>query len=1092
VRLSAGYVGTLTLRMGRLPVDRETAGLARQLGSRLGLRREVGVFISGRVVEATVVGFLRPIVLLPLAWLSELPPDVLEAVLAHELAHVRRHDLWINLAQRLVETLLFFHPCIWWVSERLRLEREMCCDDLAVAVTGRPGVYAETLELVALRRRSAQAPFLATAFGGKRMSLLRRVRNVLGQEPPQGGRWWPVGIVALLLVSGFAAATVDVNSKLWAQDDAQDNDKAARADKRRDARQSRQLKELNEVVRKLQEELATLKVNDSGNSEHSSETQEWRLGDQLSAPIGERGVRPLVSRLSSLEHNRSVLERDLTQLDQKIVSLAVAKKLARDEKFTNKAVEDALMEDPEIREMETQIRAQKRLLAEQSQLAQRDNAPVKQRIRSEIQRLQGQLDKVKRDIAPAIKENHQMRSFAEVNAELAVAVQAKERMKAQLDEITKKIDGVTRELAQSENAAAPQRHLLRQQLQLVQAGDSEKAWAKEREDLMARIRELEERLQTMSDEREGPRAERERERAEANRENARRKRAEAIEREERERRVKARKEKPEGGDKGKGPQKEALRRAEQILKDAQQDQKAKTGKLRAEREEITRHFQDAMKQFHKEMESHHKMLGKQRQEVMRDLNKAARELAEQARQKHQALGKEQREAVEQLRQAVREGGNKEALMEKRDAIQRQFHEAAEHLRRESESQQSQLHEKQEAVARELEEAARRFEEEMRTKSEHMREEHHRALEQLQRAIEEQHRSAAESPLDHVEGAETLLGGVGVDAESLEALLAESSEVREEALHAAMEVQDEIAALAGEHAAEMEEQARLASEGAAAEVEEALREVGESYQEIEEEVRLAEEETMIELEQAQHELDEELQAAEEEALIVEEEVQREAEEATREAVQEALEAEEEARRASEEEQQEQIGEGEDEDTDEDNDADIDEEEEADEEEADGDDDDPAERALRALEERLRALERELELHAPRVEGELRIEGQLTEGIEGLLDDIRVRLELTSEDAGDEEVEIEVELDEVVTDEASYEADEDETDDDEEEEADEEEAEVEEEQAALGHYLRLVAGVDGISAHPAASLLGILYEKMGIGSVTEKSSSNQDGD
>jgi UDP-N-acetylmuramoyl-L-alanyl-D-glutamate--2,6-diaminopimelate ligase len=75
-------------------------------------------------------------VLLPVCWLTEMTPEVLEAVVAHELAHVRRWDLWVNLFQRLVETLLFYHPAVWWVSRRVRLEREMCCDELAVSVTG--------------------------------------------------------------------------------------------------------------------------------------------------------------------------------------------------------------------------------------------------------------------------------------------------------------------------------------------------------------------------------------------------------------------------------------------------------------------------------------------------------------------------------------------------------------------------------------------------------------------------------------------------------------------------------------------------------------------------------------------------------------------------------------------------------------------------------------------------------------------------------------------------------------------------------------------------------------------------------------------
>ena len=73
-----------------------------------------------------VVGILRPMVLLPAAWIAEMPPEILEAVIAHELAHIRRRDLWATFFQRLVETLLFYHPAVWWISRRVsRRTRKM-------------------------------------------------------------------------------------------------------------------------------------------------------------------------------------------------------------------------------------------------------------------------------------------------------------------------------------------------------------------------------------------------------------------------------------------------------------------------------------------------------------------------------------------------------------------------------------------------------------------------------------------------------------------------------------------------------------------------------------------------------------------------------------------------------------------------------------------------------------------------------------------------------------------------------------------------------------------------------------------------------
>src|SRR5207302_2395764 len=114
-----------------------------------------------------VVGWLRPAVLRPVSTLGGLSPGQLEAVLAHELAHVRRHDSLVSLLQAAVETLLFYHPAVWWASERVRAERELCCDDEAVAACGDALAYARALaDLEALR---PAPPRLALAATGGRL-----------------------------------------------------------------------------------------------------------------------------------------------------------------------------------------------------------------------------------------------------------------------------------------------------------------------------------------------------------------------------------------------------------------------------------------------------------------------------------------------------------------------------------------------------------------------------------------------------------------------------------------------------------------------------------------------------------------------------------------------------------------------------------------------------------------------------------------------------------------------------------------------------------------------------------------------------------
>ena len=196
-RLTAGFLNVIWLRSGRIAVSTELADRSLALARRLRLKT-ARVFASERIREAAVVGFWKPVVLLPASWLTELPPDVLEAVIAHELAHIRRFDVWINLLQRILETLLFYHPMVWWLSNRIRQERELCCDELAVHATGNRGDYAIALEHVGRLKLQGTLRLATTFTGDGKMKLLSRIQHVLGTaRTPDREPSWVVGIVAV-------------------------------------------------------------------------------------------------------------------------------------------------------------------------------------------------------------------------------------------------------------------------------------------------------------------------------------------------------------------------------------------------------------------------------------------------------------------------------------------------------------------------------------------------------------------------------------------------------------------------------------------------------------------------------------------------------------------------------------------------------------------------------------------------------------------------------------------------------------------------------------------------------------------------------
>jgi beta-lactamase regulating signal transducer with metallopeptidase domain len=269
-RLSAGAIGLAQLRHGRQLLPLELAGVVQRLGDRMAIDALPLVFLSRQVAEAMAVGVFRPLVLVPASWATEMPLEMLEAVIAHELAHLRRRDLLINLLQRIAETLLFYHPAVWWLSRRLRIERELCADELAVAATGNRLVYAQALEQVAHWRRAEVRPALAAFLRGEsNMLLLERVQNVLGVAVParRDSRLWPAGIIALALPLGMWALSIGLPAAV--ADDEQERDKPAaerepgeREIKRRieirlrtDADEDR---EQREEARKIAEEKAAL------------------------------------------------------------------------------------------------------------------------------------------------------------------------------------------------------------------------------------------------------------------------------------------------------------------------------------------------------------------------------------------------------------------------------------------------------------------------------------------------------------------------------------------------------------------------------------------------------------------------------------------------------------------------------------------------------------------------------------------------------------------------------------------------------------------------------------------------------------------
>jgi len=192
-------------RRGTRPAAPEWQARLVVLSQRLAVTRPVRLLESALVKVPTAIGALRPAILVPASVFTGLPARGIEALIAHELAHVRRHDYLVNLFQSLVETLFFYHPAVWWVSSRVRIEREECCDDLAIAATGDARSYARAL--VRLEEMRGAAPALAVAAAGG--NLWKRVVRLLRDRPvsPDRASSWVAGALAIALLAILGAAS---------------------------------------------------------------------------------------------------------------------------------------------------------------------------------------------------------------------------------------------------------------------------------------------------------------------------------------------------------------------------------------------------------------------------------------------------------------------------------------------------------------------------------------------------------------------------------------------------------------------------------------------------------------------------------------------------------------------------------------------------------------------------------------------------------------------------------------------------------------------------------------------------------------------
>lgn len=175
-----------------------------RLCQQMRVSRKVGLYISEIVDEPVTFQFFKPVILLPVSLFTGLTTTQIEVLILHELAHIRRRDFAVNLLQTLIEILFFYHPALWWISRKIREEREHCCDDAVLAVHNDPVLYSEALTQIQLHHFSPKKRLVMSANGNK-SALSKRVFRLFGQYDQQPPLYRSILMVFLLLLLSLSS-----------------------------------------------------------------------------------------------------------------------------------------------------------------------------------------------------------------------------------------------------------------------------------------------------------------------------------------------------------------------------------------------------------------------------------------------------------------------------------------------------------------------------------------------------------------------------------------------------------------------------------------------------------------------------------------------------------------------------------------------------------------------------------------------------------------------------------------------------------------------------------------------------------------------
>jgi len=181
-----------------------------KIEKKLTIRKKIKYLESQIIKVPVVLGYLKPVIIVPAGMLMGIPENQVEAIIAHELAHIKRNDYLVNILQTIIEMIFFFHPAVWYISSTIRTERENCCDDIALTVCDESLIYAKAL--VSVQELYPDKVYSAVAFSGQKKQLLNRIKRMI-MKPKMKSNLTDKIIASFIIIIGIVIITISTSLK---------------------------------------------------------------------------------------------------------------------------------------------------------------------------------------------------------------------------------------------------------------------------------------------------------------------------------------------------------------------------------------------------------------------------------------------------------------------------------------------------------------------------------------------------------------------------------------------------------------------------------------------------------------------------------------------------------------------------------------------------------------------------------------------------------------------------------------------------------------------------------------------------------------